>query len=76
MKCAADASSSEKDAVTINSILVRFISAAKGFGCTAVHAKTTKEIKVAFAAALEADGPTLIAIPIARQERPLVPPVD
>ena len=25
---------------------------------------------------LKADGPTLIAIPIARQERPLVPPVD
>jgi benzoylformate decarboxylase len=52
------------------------VSAAKGFGCTAVHAKTTKEIKDAFAAALQADGPTLIAIPIARQERPLVPPVD
>jgi benzoylformate decarboxylase len=52
------------------------ISAAKGFSCTAVHAKTTQEIKEAFAAALKADGPTVIAIPIARQERPLVPPVD
>src|ERR1700730_4435557 len=52
------------------------ISAAKGFGCATVHAKTTQEIKEAFAAALKADGPTLIAIPIARQERPLVPPVD
>jgi benzoylformate decarboxylase len=52
------------------------ISAAKGFGCAAVHAKTTQEIKEAFAAALKADGPTLIAIPIAHQERPLVPPVD
>jgi benzoylformate decarboxylase len=52
------------------------ISAAKGFGCATVHAKTTKEIKEAFAAALEANGPTLIAIPIARQERPLVAPVD
>jgi benzoylformate decarboxylase len=52
------------------------ISAAKAFGCTAVHAKTTTEIKEAFAAALKADGPTLIAIPIARQERPLVPPVE
>jgi hypothetical protein len=29
-----------------------------------------------FAAALQADGPTLIAIPIARQERALVPPVE
>jgi benzoylformate decarboxylase len=52
------------------------ISAAKGFGCATVHAKTTQDIKEAFAAALKADGPTLIAIPIARQERPLVPPVD
>jgi benzoylformate decarboxylase len=52
------------------------ISAAKGFGCATVHAKTTKEIKEAFAAALKADGPTLIAIPIAHQERPLVAPVD
>jgi benzoylformate decarboxylase len=52
------------------------VSAAKGFGCTAVQAKTTQEIKEAFAVALKADGPTLIAIPIARQERLLVPPVD
>jgi len=52
------------------------ISAANGFGCATVHAKTTQEIKEAFAAALKADGPTLIAIPIARQERPLVAPVD
>jgi benzoylformate decarboxylase len=52
------------------------ISAAKGFGCATVHAKTSQEIKEAFAAALKADGPTLIAIPIARQERPLVAPVD
>jgi benzoylformate decarboxylase len=52
------------------------ISAAKGFGCATVHAQTTQEIKEAFAAALKAEGPTLIAIPIARQERPLVAPVD
>jgi benzoylformate decarboxylase len=52
------------------------ISAAKGFGCASVHAKTTQEIKEAFAAALKADGPILIAIPIAHQERPLVPPAD
>jgi benzoylformate decarboxylase len=49
------------------------VSAAKGFGCATVHAKTTQEIKDAFAAALKADGPTLIAIPIARQQRALVP---
>ena len=52
------------------------VSAAKGFGCTAVHANTAQEIKEAFATALKADGPTVIAIPIAHQERPLVPPVD
>jgi benzoylformate decarboxylase len=52
------------------------ISAAKGFGCATVHANTTHEIKEAFAAALKADGPTVIAIPIAHQLRPLVPPVD
>jgi benzoylformate decarboxylase len=52
------------------------VSAAKGFGCPAVHAKTAQEIKEAFAAALKADGPTLIAIPIAHEVRPLVPPVD
>ncbi len=52
------------------------ISAAKGFGCATIHAKTTQQIKEAFAAALKAEGPTLIAIPIAHQERPLVAPVD
>ena len=51
------------------------VSAAKAFGVTGVQAKTKQEIKQAFAAALQVDGPTLIAIPIARQERPLVPPV-
>jgi benzoylformate decarboxylase len=51
------------------------VSAAKAFGVTGVQAKTKQEIKQAFAAALKVDGPTLIAIPIARQERPLVPPV-
>jgi thiamine pyrophosphate-dependent acetolactate synthase large subunit-like protein len=45
------------------------------FGVTGVQAKTKQEIKQAFAAALKADGPTVIAIPIARQERLLVPPV-
>jgi benzoylformate decarboxylase len=45
---------------------------AKAFGCIGVTAKTTDEIKKEFAKALKADGPTVIAIPIARQERALV----
>jgi benzoylformate decarboxylase len=52
------------------------VSAAKAFGCTGALAKTKEEIKKAFGAALRADGPTLIAIPIAREDRPLVPPVN
>jgi thiamine pyrophosphate-dependent acetolactate synthase large subunit-like protein len=48
------------------------VSAAKAFGCPSVLAKTKQEIKQAFSDALKADGPNLIAIPIARQERPLV----
>lgn len=50
-------------------------SIAKGYGCRAVAAKTREEIKAAFSAALEADGPTLIAIPVAREpDRPLIAP--
>jgi benzoylformate decarboxylase len=52
------------------------VSAAKGFGCASVWAKTKDEIKQAFSSALKADGPTLIAIPIAHQDRPLVSPVN
>jgi benzoylformate decarboxylase len=52
------------------------LSAAKGFGCATVLAKSAQEIKQAFGAALKADGPTVIAIPIAHEERLLVPPVD
>jgi len=51
------------------------VPAAKGFGCTGALAKTKEEIKQAFSTALKADGPTLIAIPIAREDRPLVAPV-
>jgi benzoylformate decarboxylase len=51
------------------------VSTAKGFGCPSVLAKTKAEIKEAFAKALKVDGPTLIAIPIAHQDRPLVAPV-
>jgi benzoylformate decarboxylase len=49
------------------------VSTAKGFGCIAVQAETTEEIKEAFTTALGADGPTVIAIPIAHEDRPLVP---
>ena len=51
------------------------VSTAKGFGCPSILARTKSEIKEAFAKALKADGPTLIAIPIAHQDRPLVAPV-
>lgn len=51
------------------------VSAAKAFGGAAVWAKTQQEIKHAFSEALKKDGPTLIGIPIALQERPLVAPV-
>jgi benzoylformate decarboxylase len=48
------------------------VTTAKAFGSASVLARTKQEIKQAFAAALKADSPTVIAIPIARQERPLV----
>jgi hypothetical protein len=35
-----------------------------------------KQLTVAFTAALGAEGPTVIAIPIARQLRPLLPEAD
>jgi benzoylformate decarboxylase len=52
------------------------VSAAKGFGCAGVLTRTKEEIKEAFGAALSADGPTMIVIPIAHEDRPLVPPVS
>jgi benzoylformate decarboxylase len=52
------------------------VTTAKAFGCIGVAAGSIEEIKKAFKTALEADGPTLIAIPIARQLRPLVPEVN
>jgi benzoylformate decarboxylase len=52
------------------------VSTAKGFGCTGVEARTRAEIQAAFSKALDADGPTVIAIPIKHQIRPLVPPVS
>jgi benzoylformate decarboxylase len=52
------------------------VATAKAFGCAGVAANTTEEIKAAFRTALTADGPTVIAIRIAHQLRPLVPDVD
>ena len=52
------------------------VATAKAFGCAGVAANTTEEIKAAFRTALAADGPTVIAIRIAHQLRPLVPDVD
>jgi len=51
------------------------VTTARAFGCTGVAANTVDGIKKAFAKALQTDGPTVIAIPIAHQERPLVAPV-
>jgi len=51
------------------------VSTAKGFGCAAVAARTREEIQAAFTTALSTNGPTVIAIPIKHQIRPLVPPV-
>jgi benzoylformate decarboxylase len=48
------------------------VATAKAFGCVGVTANTTDEIKKEFAKALKAEGPTVIAIPIARKERALV----
>ena len=52
------------------------VTTAKAFGCFGVAASTIEEVKEAFKAALGADEPTVIAIPIAKQLRPLVPDVD
>jgi benzoylformate decarboxylase len=52
------------------------VSAAKGFGYAAVEARTRDEIRAAFSHALNADGPTVIAAPIKRELRPLVPPAS
>jgi benzoylformate decarboxylase len=48
------------------------VATARAFGCIGVTANTTDEIKKEFAKALKADGPTVIGIPVARQERALV----
>jgi benzoylformate decarboxylase len=44
------------------------VSTAKGFGCAAVGARTKRAIQEAFSKALNADGPTLIAVPIKQDQ--------
>ena len=48
-------------------------SLARGYGCSALEASTKEEIQEAFKKALATDGPTLIAIPIRREQKSLVP---
>jgi benzoylformate decarboxylase len=52
------------------------VSTAKGFGCAAIEASTRQQIQDAFSKGLKADGPTVIAVPIKHQIRPLVPPIS
>ena len=50
------------------------VALAQGYGCFATRAETKEEIQKTFTAALSADGPTVIAIPIKREIKPLIPP--
>lgn len=50
------------------------VSLAKGYGCAALKAGTKEEIQAAFKKALSTDGPTVIAIPIKQELKPLIPP--
>jgi benzoylformate decarboxylase len=49
------------------------VSLAKGYGCHATRAETRAEIQAAFKEALAAEGPTVIAIPIKRELKSLIP---
>lgn len=49
------------------------VSLAKGYGCHATRAETKEEIQQAFKEALAAEGPTVIAIPIKRELKSLIP---
>ena len=46
-------------------------STAKGFGCRAIVAKSKTEVREAFVAALGADSPTVITVPVKPEIRPL-----
>jgi len=52
------------------------ISLAKGYGCSTASASTKEEIQTAFRKALSTEGPTVIAIPIKRELKSLVPPAS
>ena len=49
------------------------VSLAKGYGCHATRAETREEIQHAFKEALSVEGPTVIAIPIKREVKSLIP---
>jgi benzoylformate decarboxylase len=51
------------------------VALAEGFGCSATRAETKEDIQAAFKEALSADGPTVIAIPIKRELKLLIPPL-
>ena len=48
-------------------------SLAKGYGCSTTEASTKEEIQEAFKKALTEEGPTVITIPIKRENKSLVP---
>jgi benzoylformate decarboxylase len=50
---------------------LNIVSTAKGFGCPAVEARTRDEIRAAFSKAVRTDGPTVVVIPIKREQRSL-----
>jgi benzoylformate decarboxylase len=45
---------------------------ARGYGCTAQQVETVDEFRAAFRAALDADGPTVLTVPISRDVAPLL----
>lgn len=49
------------------------VSLAKGYGCSTAAPSTKADIQEAFKKALTAEGPTVLAIPIAREQKSLVP---
>jgi len=51
-------------------------SLAKGYGCATLHASTKEDIQQAFETAMATDGPTVITIPIKREQKSLVPPTS
>ncbi len=49
------------------------VALAKGYGCATANPSTKEEIQEAFKKALSTEGPTVIAIPIKRENKSLVP---